>query len=122
MLIWDCSIPGKSGTPWENGQFKLKIHFNNGYPLQPPVCQFDPPIFHPNIWKDGKVCLSILNPENGWRPSLTIREILIGIQDLLDDPNINDAANLFAYETYVNDKQAYTQQIIEQAEKFKVTY
>ncbi|OTF83138.1 hypothetical protein BLA29_010993 [Euroglyphus maynei] len=122
LMIWDCSIPGKSGTLWENGHFKLKIHFNNGYPLQPPVCQFTPPIFHPNIWTDGKVCLSILNPEKGWRSSTTVREILIGIQDLLNEPNIYDPANLFAYEAYVKNKQAYEKQIIEQARKFKANY
>ncbi|KAH7638588.1 SUMO-conjugating enzyme UBC9-B [Dermatophagoides farinae] len=121
LMIWNCSIPGKPDTPWENGKFKLKIKFNTGYPLKPPVCQFDPPIFHPNIWLDGQVCLSILNPENGWRPSTTIREILIGIQDLLNEPNIYDPANLLAYEVYVKNKQNYIEQIIEQAKKFIAT-
>lgn len=49
--------------------------------------QFTPPLFHPNVYPSGTVCLSILSEEKDWRASLTIKQILIGIQDLLDNPN-----------------------------------
>lgn len=36
----------------------------------------------------GTVCLSLLDEEKDWRPAITIKQILLGIQDLLNDPNI----------------------------------
>lgn len=39
------------------------------------------------------VCLSILDADKGWRPSITVKQILLGIQDLLDTPNALDPAN-----------------------------
>lgn len=40
--------------------------------------KFTPPIFHPNIFPSGTVCLSILNEEKDWVPTLTIKNILLG--------------------------------------------
>lgn len=31
------------------------------YPLEPPSMKFDPPLFHPNVYPDGTVCISILH-------------------------------------------------------------
>ena len=46
--------------------------------LQPPVCRFQPVIFHPNVFSCGTICLSILNEEQGWRPGITVKQILMG--------------------------------------------
>ncbi|KAK6604771.1 sumo-conjugating enzyme [Botrytis cinerea] len=86
MKIWDCGVPGKAGTLWEGGLFKLNIIFPDEYPTKPPKCKFTPPLFHPNVYPSGTVCLSILNEEEGWKPAITIKQILLGIQELLDTP------------------------------------
>ncbi|CAM9982354.1 unnamed protein product, partial [Choristocarpus tenellus] len=70
-------------------------------PPQPPKCKFVPPLFHPNVYSDGRICLSIISEGQGWRPSITIKEILIGIQDLLDSPNSNDPAQNAAHLLYL---------------------
>jgi len=62
------------------------------YPTKPPKCKFVPPLYHPNVYPSGTVCLSILNEEEGWKPAITIKQILLGIQDLLDDPNPDSPA------------------------------
>lgn len=31
------------------------------YPMSPPEFKFVRPLFHPNIYKDGKLCISILH-------------------------------------------------------------
>lgn len=36
--------------------------------------------FHPNIYPSGTVCLSILNEDEGWKPCITVKQILLGIQ------------------------------------------
>ena len=46
-------------------------------PLQ---CKLPAGFFHPNIYPSGTVCLSILNEDEGWRPSITVKQILLGIQ------------------------------------------
>lgn len=49
----------------------------------------------------GTVCLSILNEEEDWRPAITVKQVLMGIQDLLDNPNPNSPAQREAFELYV---------------------
>lgn len=48
----------------------------------------------------GTVCLSILDESKGWQSSTTIKQILIGIQYLLNEPNIDDPAQMEAYQLY----------------------
>lgn len=117
IMKWNCGIPGKKGTPWEGGVYKLVMVFTDDYPSKPPKCQFKPVIFHPNIYPSGTVCLSILNEDKGWRPAITIKQILLGIQDLLDNPNIGDPAQREPYTLLKSDKKAYEKRVREEAKK-----
>lgn len=57
------------------------------------VGQFKPVLPHPNVYPSGTVCLSILNDEEDWKPNISIKTLLLGIQKLLrDEPNINSPA------------------------------
>ena len=60
-MQWRCGIPGKKGTHWEGGVYPLRIVFSSDYPTKPPRVSFAPPLFHPNVYPDGKICLSIIN-------------------------------------------------------------
>ncbi|KAK0324029.1 SUMO conjugating enzyme Hus5 [Friedmanniomyces endolithicus] len=100
---WDCAIPGKDRTIWEGGLFKLEMHFPDG--------KFVPALFHPNVYPSGTVCLSILNEEEGWRPAITIKELLVGIQMLLDEVNPDSPAQADAYGLFKKDRQAYDKKI-----------
>ena len=87
--------------------------------FQPPKCKFKPALFHPNVYPSGTICLSILNEEEDWRPAITIKQMLIGIQDLLDAPNPNSPAQSEAYQLFVNkDKTLYNKRIREEAKKY----
>ncbi|KAF3131766.1 E2 SUMO-conjugating protein ubc9 [Orbilia oligospora] len=100
------------------------------YPTKPPKCKsnvtcfpssitdtdvilgkFVPPLFHPNVYPSGTVCLSILNEDEGWKPAITIKQILLGIQDLLDDPNPESPAQAEAYNLFKKDRTAYDKRI-----------
>lgn len=76
--------------------------------------KFVPPLFHPNVYPSGTICLSILNEEKGWKPAITLKQvrrasvdascacrasaqIVLGIQDLLNTPNLDDPAQVDAY-------------------------
>ncbi|KAG4200338.1 hypothetical protein ERO13_A05G204700v2 [Gossypium hirsutum] len=89
-------------TDWEGGYFPLTINFSEDYPSKPPICKFPNGFFHPNVYPSGNVCLSILSERRGWRPSITVTQILVGIQDLLDQPNASDYAQTEGYRLYVS--------------------
>ena len=79
--------------------------------------KFVPPLFHPNVYPSGTICLSILNEEEGWRPAITLKQVLIGIQDLLDDPNPSSPAQSEAYHLYMNNKHEYKKRIRLEAQR-----
>ncbi len=102
------------------------MEFSEDYPTKPPLCRFPKGFFHPNIYPSGTVCLSILNENEGWKPSITIkqvrassllltREILLGVQELLDSPNENSPAQKDAYHMYVTSRDMYLKEVRRQA-------
>ncbi|KAJ1893718.1 SUMO conjugating enzyme Hus5 [Kickxella alabastrina] len=118
LMRWECGIPGKTDTPWENGLYKCVLLFTDDYPVAPPKCQFTPALFHPNVFPSGTVCLSILNAEKDWKPSITVKQILLGIQSLLNEPNNSDPAQTEAYQMFRNNMRAYEEKVREQAKLF----
>jgi ubiquitin-protein ligase len=62
LFNWSVCIMGPEGSLYEGGIFQASLQFPHSYPDNPPVMRFITPIFHPNIWPDGKVCISILHP------------------------------------------------------------
>ena len=111
LMKWKTGIPGKAGTDWEGGLFTVMLDFSDEYPSKPPKCKFVPPLFHPNIYPSGTVCLSILNEDEDWRPAITIKQMLLGIQDLLDSPNPESPAQSEAYTLFKRDRAAYNRRI-----------
>ncbi|WCJ44713.1 Ubiquitin-conjugating enzyme family protein [Euphorbia peplus] len=95
-------IIGAMGTPYHDSLFFFDIAFPTSYPSQPPkVCyrSFGFRI-NPNLYKEGKVCLSLLNTWHGarrevWNPSKsTILQVLVSIQGLVlnEKPFFNEPA------------------------------
>ena len=118
IMKWEAGIPGKDGTIWEGGEYFLTLLFTEDYPSKPPKCQFSPVLFHPNVYPSGTVCLSILNEEKDWRPSITIKQILLSIQELLDNANPKDPAQKEPYEMFIRDKAEYERRVKEEARKY----
>lgn len=81
-------------------------------------CQFDKGFYHPNIYPSGTVCLSILNEDEQWRPSITIKQILTGIQDLLDTPNEKSPAQSEAFMDYTQRRKRYEERVKQQVKKY----
>jgi ubiquitin-conjugating enzyme E2 I len=118
LFNWKAGVPGKEGTDWEGGTYGVALKFSDNYPGEAPSVYFDPPIFHPNIYDNGKVCLSIIG--DGWKPAITLKQILMGVQDLLDNPNNDDAAQHAAFQVYSRSKAEYSKKVKAQAKKFAV--
>jgi ubiquitin-conjugating enzyme E2 I len=106
------------GTDWEGGVYKLTLKFSEDYPARPPICTFTPALFHPNLYSCGRVCLSIVNEGQGWSPAITIKQVLLGIQDMLDNPNNMDPAHREASMCYSRSRAEYKKRIRQQALKY----
>ncbi|KYO00139.1 SUMO-conjugating enzyme UBC9 [Plasmodium gaboni] len=119
IMKWICKIPGKKGGLWEGGEYPLTMEFTEDYPSKPPKCKFTTVLFHPNIYPSGTVCLSILNEDEDWKPSITIKQILLGIQDLLDNPNPNSPAQAEPFLLYQQDRDSYEKKVKKQALEFR---
>lgn len=114
---------------YHGGYFKCRMRFPADYPFSPPGFSFTPSIFHPNVYKDGRLCISILHeggdPTSGlpdsetWSPAQTAESVLISIVSLLEDPNLNSPANVDACWLFKNNYEAYKEKVLEGVERSK---
>ncbi len=105
LYNWNATIIGPSNSPYAGGVFKLSVTFTEKYPFKPPKVKFITRIFHPNINRNGSICLDILN--TNWSPALTIIKVLLSISSLLTDPNPNDPLSKEAANLYLSNKETY---------------
>ena len=79
-LQWlrNAVIIGPADTPFEDGTFRLVMHFEEQYPNKPPGVKFISQMFHPNVYGTGELCLDIL--QNRWSPTYDVAAILTSIQ------------------------------------------
>ncbi|KAK7877824.1 hypothetical protein WMY93_031532 [Mugilogobius chulae] len=62
LYNWEVAIFGPPNTLYEGGYFKAHIKFPVDYPYSPPTFRFLTKMWHPNIYENGDVCISILHP------------------------------------------------------------
>jgi ubiquitin-protein ligase len=87
-------IIGPSDTPYANGAFEFDIFCPAGYPTVPPQVQFrttggGTEGMNPNLYPDGKVCLSLLGTWQGqpWQPGKsTLLQVLVSLQAMVFCP------------------------------------
>jgi len=108
-------IVGPADTPYEGGLYLFEITFPDNYPANPPkvlIRTTDGRVrFNPNLYVDGKVCLSILGTWQGeqWSPALTLMAVLLSVQSLM---NSKPLQNEPGYESYVGpDGELYSQML-----------
>jgi ubiquitin-conjugating enzyme E2 Z len=83
-------IVGPDETPYEGGFYLFKMTFNDTYPFQPPKMRFQSysqtARMNPNLYTQGKVCLSILGTWAGppWTAAMNIISLALNLQLLLN--------------------------------------
>ena len=83
---------GPEGTPYEDCPMLYSFNIPEGFPFESPKVLFHTndgvrsTRFHPNMYRDGKVCLSILGTWEGpaWASSIRLSTVLITLQSLMD--------------------------------------
>lgn len=102
-------IKGPKDSPYENGLFLLIIELTDNYPFSPPHIKFGSKILHPNISKDGKICVDIFG--NKWSAALTISKVLLSLSSLLVDPNPDSPLNSDIAEIYKDNRIQYNEKV-----------
>jgi ubiquitin-conjugating enzyme E2 G1 len=108
---WEVCVMGPSGTLYEGGLFRARLSFPRTYPQRPPTLRFTSPIWHPNVYPDGTVCISILHEpgddeygyeraEERWLPVHTVETIMLSVISMLASPNTDSPANVEAAREY----------------------
>ena len=83
-------IIGPADSIYANCPLFFQFDFPHDYPFQPPQVKFltndGKTRFHPNLYTDGKVCLSILGTYSGpsWQSTMSFSMILLSLKALLD--------------------------------------
>lgn len=97
ILKGKALIIGPSETPYENGFYLFDFDFPANYPHAPPEVKYRTndglTRFNPNLYTQGKVCLSILNTWQGdqWTGCQTISSTLLAICSILNnEPLLNE--------------------------------
>jgi ubiquitin-conjugating enzyme E2 G1 len=123
LYDWEILIMGPDGTYYEGGFFKARLVFPPDFPNLPPTMTFTSEMWHPNVYEDGRVCISILHPpgedefnsqesaDERWRPILGVEQILVSIVSMLGDPNDESPANLDAAVMWRNDRAAFKKKV-----------
>lgn len=90
-------IVGPEDTPYFGGYYFFEFSYPTDYPFAPPKVKYMTndglTRFNPNLYKCGKVCVSILNTWSGdkWSACQTINSILLTLCSLLNDtPLLNE--------------------------------
>ncbi|XP_070545954.1 ubiquitin-conjugating enzyme E2 Z-like isoform X1 [Ptychodera flava] len=106
-------ITGPFDTPYECGFSHFLIRFPPDYPIRPPRVKLintgDGKVrFNPNLYRNGKVCPSILGTWSGpaWSPAQSLSSVLISIQSLMNEKPYHNEPG-FEQERQSGDDQRY---------------
>lgn len=100
-------IVGPKDTPYAHGFYLFKINYPKDYPINPPKFTFltnsDNIRMNPNLYRNGKVCISILNTWRGepWSSSQTLKTVLLTLltifneKPLLNEPGYSETSDDF---------------------------
>lgn len=123
LFVWEVLIVGPAGTILEEGMFKAELKFPEDFPNSPPEMRFITPMWHPNIYPDGKVCISILHApgvdrfnqqesaDERWRPILGVEQVLVSVIAMLNEPNPDSPANIDAAKQFREDPKGYRRKV-----------
>lgn len=106
----------------EGGFFTANMSFPQDYPNKPPTVRFVSEMWHPNVYADGRVCISILHSPGDdpmgyeqaserWSPVQTVETIMLSIISMLSSPNDESPANIDAAKQFREDFPGFRKKV-----------
>lgn len=117
-LRWIVKIKGPDDSPYQRGIFFILIRFPTDYPFKPPTVSFTTKIYHPNISRDGRIFVDML--DSRWSPAFTIDKVLMSINILLCEPNTDDPVEPEIAHVYKTDRAKYNRLAAEWTRKYAI--
>ncbi|KAL8779087.1 MAG: hypothetical protein Q9213_007115 [Squamulea squamosa] len=123
ILNWNIAlIIINPDSLYYGGYFLAKMKFPSNYPYSPPEFNFTRPLYHPNIYENGKLCISILHAPGDdemsgelaaerWSPAQRVESVLLSIISLLDDAETSSPANVDAGVMLRKDPEAFKKRV-----------
>ncbi|KAI4204443.1 MAG: hypothetical protein LQ350_001200 [Teloschistes chrysophthalmus] len=128
IFNWKIALIVINPDSWYyGGYFLAHMKFTSNYPYAPPEFQFTHPLYHPNIYADGKLCISILHApgedemsgelaSERWSPAQRVESVLLSIVSLLDDAETSSPANVDAGVLLRKDPKAFKARVAKDVE------
>ncbi|KAM3964473.1 LOW QUALITY PROTEIN: (E3-independent) E2 ubiquitin-conjugating enzyme UBE2O [Aphomia sociella] len=101
MDLLSVMIAGPTKTPYEGGLFVFDVQLGGEYPRAPPLCHYHSYCtdrLNPNLYEDGKVCVSLLGTWSGrgvevWGKDSSLLQVIVSLQGLIlnAEPYFNEA-------------------------------
>eukprot|EP01065_Artemidia_motanka_P021159 TRINITY_DN2526_c0_g1_i1.p2 TRINITY_DN2526_c0_g1~~TRINITY_DN2526_c0_g1_i1.p2 ORF type:complete len:286 (+),score=115.99 TRINITY_DN2526_c0_g1_i1:70-858(+) len=132
LMKWDVYLLGPDQTPYEGGCFRAALSFTEEFPMKPPELRFISEFWHPNVYPDGVVCISILHPPGvdslnalesasmRWTPVQSLEKVLLSVISMIADPDPSEAgapANVDALVEWRRNRTEYVARVRKLVEK-----
>ena len=115
-------VVGPRDTPYEDGFYFFRLAFPKNYPFAPPKAVFETRYntagtklrFNPNLYANGKVCVSLLGTWSGpqWEPCQSLYSILLAFQTLLtEEPLRNEPGYVTITPSQADKHKHYTEMV-----------
>jgi ubiquitin-protein ligase len=79
---------------YNQAAFQIEIKLPSGYPFNAPEVRFVTPIYHPNVDDKGRIRLDMLDTSIAFNRKRLLRDIVIAVANLIDNPNVDHAVSL----------------------------
>ena len=100
-------IRGPPDCPYEHAVFEVAIHISPDYPYKTPDVKFTAKSrpWHPNVSSaSGYICCTVLS---NWEPTTSLKDIMMGLQFLLQCPNWDSPQDQQVQMQYRRDPKEY---------------
>merc|ERR1719271_2379851 len=130
LMLLQCVLLTDFVCCCQGAYFKARMKFPETYPMDPPDMTMCQSMWHPNIYEDGRLCISILHPPGDdamsgelaaerWSPAQSVTTVLLSVISMLNEPNVSSPANVDASVMYRNNREQYDRIVKEQVEESK---